>query len=248
LSYLIQFQNKATASATAQGVIVTQQLDASLDWTTLALGSIGFVPTTIDVPAGRNFFSTCVDARTSLGLFVNVTASLDLKTGIVTWKFQSIDPKTGDITLDPLSGFLPPDTTPPIGDGFVPYTIRAKSGLATGASFNAQASIVFDTKAAIPTNTVTNTIDVTPPTSTVAALPGTVTTPSFLVSWSGNDCAGAGVAKYDVYVSVDGTPFTIRQPGTAATSATYNGVVGHTYGFLQRRGRPHLRLLQRGHR
>jgi hypothetical protein len=52
------------------------------------------------------------------------------------------------------------------------------------------------------------------------------------VSWSGSDGAnGSGIATYQVYVSDNGNPYTLWQPATAATSATYAGQVGHTYGF-----------------
>ena len=69
------------------------------------------------------------------------------------------------------------------------------------------------------------------PTSSVAALPATETSASFTVSWSGSDAGGRGVASYSVYVSDNGGPFTAFQTDTAATSATFTGVNGHTYGF-----------------
>jgi hypothetical protein len=127
--------------------------------------------------------------------------------------------------------FLPPDTDPPDGEGYINYTIQPKSGLATGAAIDAQASIVFDTNAPLATPEVVNTIDAGPPTSAVAALPATTTTPSFTVSWSGSDGDGPGIAGYDVYVSDDGGPFTLWQSDTSARSATFTGQVGQTYTF-----------------
>ena len=56
--------------------------------------------------------------------------------------------------------------------------------LTTGAAIRAQASVVFDTNPALPTNTALNTIDVAPPTSTVAPLPASEPAASFPVSWS----------------------------------------------------------------
>ncbi|HET6879682.1 MAG TPA: choice-of-anchor Q domain-containing protein, partial [Pirellulales bacterium] len=69
------------------------------------------------------------------------------------------------------------------------------------------------------------------PTSTVAALPATEASTSFTVSWSGSDAGGPGIASYSVYVSDNGGPFTAFQTATTATSATFAGVDGHTYGF-----------------
>jgi hypothetical protein len=75
-------------------------------------------------------------------------------------------------------------------------------------------------------------VDTIPPTSTVAPLPATTTATTSTVSWSGTDGAsGSGVALYDVYVSQDGGPFTLFQSETLATSATFTGLPGHTYGF-----------------
>ena len=166
----------------------------------------------------------------TLGVYVDIDASLNLSTGLLTVTFTSLDPTTLDTPSNPLVGFLPPDTDPPNGEGYINYTIQPKAGLATGATLDAQASIVFDTNAAIATPQVVNTIDASPPTSTVAALPATTTSPSFTVSWSGSDGAGPGIAGYNVYVSDDG-------------GAVHALAVGHhgDVGDLHRPGRPHLR-------
>jgi hypothetical protein len=92
-----------------------------------------------------------------------------------------------------------------------------------------RASIVFDINAAIATPRIVNTIDASPPTSTVTSLPATTTTPSFTVSWSGSDGAGPGIADYNVYVSDDGGAYMLWQSDITKTSATYTGRVGHTY-------------------
>ena len=231
LPYTIEFSNEKTAEVPADNVIVTEQLSPNLDWSTFQLGTIGFGSYVVNVPPGLTSYSTRVDATATLGVYVDIDASLNLSTGLLTVTFTSLDPTTLDTPSNPLVGFLPPDTNPPNGEGYINYTIQPKAGLATGATLNAQASIVFDTNAAIATPQITNTIDASPPTSTVAALPATTTTPSFTVSWSGSDGAGPGIASYNVYVSDDGGAFTLWQSDTTATSATYTGQVGHTYGF-----------------
>lgn len=79
---------------------------------------------------------------------------------------------------------------------------------------------------------VATTRVVAPPTSSVNPLPAITRTPSFTVSWSGTPGAGAdSIASYDIFVATDGGPFVPFLTGTTATSATYPGQNGHTYGF-----------------
>ncbi len=176
-------------------------------------------------------YTTTIDATATLGLFVDVTAGINLSTGKVTWTFTSIDPTTLDLTSNPLAGFLPPDETPPQGEGSVSYTIKAKANLASGAVVSAQATVVFDTNKPISTAVVSNKIDTTVPTSSVEALQRRQRLPSFTVSWSGSDGAGSGIASYDVFVSTNGGPFQPLETGITATSATFTGQIGDTYGF-----------------
>jgi uncharacterized repeat protein (TIGR01451 family) len=75
----------------------------------------------------------------------------------------------------------------------------------------------------------TNTLDSTPPVSQVKALPPHSCL-DFKVSWSGTD-TGSGIQDYTVYVSDTGGPFTAWQINSPATSATYQGEDGHSYGF-----------------
>lgn len=73
-------------------------------------------------------------------------------------------------------------------------------------------------------------IDDEAPTSSVNPLPEFVESATFPVSWSGTDI-GAGVASYDVYVSVNGRPFTLWLAGTTAASASYAGQDGDVLAF-----------------
>ena len=84
-------------------------------------------------------------------LFLDVTAGIDLSTGIVTWTFTSLDPQTLDQPSDPLAGFLPPNVTAPMGEGYVSYRVRPKLSSATGTRIDAQATVVFDTEAPLDT-------------------------------------------------------------------------------------------------
>jgi hypothetical protein len=145
--------------------------------------------------------------------------------GLLTWNFQSLDPATGLPPTDPSVGFLPPG-----GNGSVFFTVNPKQGLPTNTQIQNHATIVFDLNPPISTPTWLNTLDKTPPTSYVTALPATETTASFTVKWSGSD-VGSGIASYAIYVSDNGGPFTAFQTNLAATSTTFTGQAGHTYGF-----------------
>jgi hypothetical protein len=230
-SYGIEFQNKPTATAPAQVVVVTQQIDPNLDWSTFQLGNIAFGDTVIDVPAGQTSYSTQVDLTATLGIDVDVAAIFNTVTGLATWTFTSIDPTTLDVPSDPLMGFLPLDKVAGEGEGFVNYSIMPKAGAKTGTAINARATVVFDANAPLSTADFLNTLDVGPPTSSVAPLPAN-SPPTFTVSWSGTDNpGGSGVASYNVYVSDDGGAFTPFATDTIATSASFTGQIGHTYGF-----------------
>ena len=234
LSYTIFFENQSTATAPAQDVTVTTTLNPNVDLSMFELLSIGWGSEVLNVPAGLTSYSTrvsYVQPNTGKTILVDVSAALDFRTRTLTWTFTSLDPTTLDTPSDPLAGFLPPDNSTGQGRGYVSYTVDPVAGLASGTVINAAASVVFDKNAAISTQTWTNIIDAGPPTSTVAPLAATQTTPSFLVSWSGHDDPnGSGIASYTIYVSIDGGAFTPWM-NTTATSAEFEGSPGHTYAF-----------------
>lgn len=228
--YKIRFENLATAELPAQEVVVTDTLDASLDWSTLELVGIGFNGTEIEIPAGLREFTTRVTVESDPNpVDVNITFNPD--TGLVTWTMRSVDAATGELPEDPLAGFLPPNDDQHRGEGYVTFRIRPVSGLANGAAIENWARIVFDVNEPIDTNVVVNTIDTVAPTSQVAALSAETALSSVLVSWSGSDDGGSGVAAYDLFVSDNGGAFELWLAGTTETSATFVGTPGHTYAF-----------------
>ena len=230
IPYTIYFENQPTATAPAQIVTVTDNLDPNLDWTTVQLSQIEFNNVTIDVPSGLNTYSGQVNVSTDPNP-VKVNVSFNPSTGMLYWLMQSVDPVTGELPTDPTAGFLPPNNSSNQGTGYVIFTVLPKSSLSNGAVINNQASIVFDANAAIATNSVINTIDATVPTSAVNSLPATTTSTTFPVSWSGSDAGGSGIANYTVYTSIDGGAYGIWQSATALTSATFTATAGHTYAF-----------------
>src|SRR5262249_47623759 len=151
-SYRIDFENEATATAPAQRVVVTDQLDPNLDWSTFQLTDLGFGDTLLSVPAGSQHYLTTVYMTYNGKPFqVQVEASLNAQTGQVYATFQSIDPNT-DLPPDVLTGFLPPEDGTGRGMGHIAYVIKPKANLSTGTRIRNVALITFDANPSIATD------------------------------------------------------------------------------------------------
>ncbi len=235
ISYTVNFENLASASAAAQRVLVTNQLPNNLDWSTFQLTSVGFDSVIISVPGGVKNFETTVTAPHDPLHPVRITVRLNSTTGMVTTTFQSVDPVTGEDTDDPLAGFLPPNDGDGSGSGFISYDIKPVAALTAGTEIKNQASIIFDANAAIVTNQSLNTIDTEAPVSMVNPLPASTTNTSFTVTWGGTDPHhGAGITTYDVFVAIDNGSYTLWQDDVAITSALFTGETGKKYSFYSR--------------
>lgn len=233
LNYTIRFENDPIlANAPVQVLRVTQTLDADLDPRSFRLGSFGFGDFIFTVPENRAFYQTRLDLRDALGIFIDVFAGVDVATSSIFWNLTAIDPLTGEVPDDGLRGFLPPNVTSPQGEGFVTYTVRPKPTATNGAQIDAAARIFFDTEAPVDTPPIFNTLDVTAPTSTVAALPPIVDDRRFRINWSGADGdVGSGIVSYDVYVRRNNGPFQRWLDDTTLNNAEYTGDIGSTYSF-----------------
>ncbi|WP_342361882.1 CARDB domain-containing protein [Terrarubrum flagellatum] len=230
MQYRIDFENAVDATAPAQTIVITQQLDSDLDFRTFRVDDFGWSGATYQLDGDQAFYSGRIDLTSTTGFFVDVTASVDVRTGVVTWTLTTVDPATGRAPADSTVGFLPPDDGDGIGQGFVTYTIKAKNSVVTGDLIDASARIIFDQNGPIDTVPIFNTLDAVAPTSAVEALPATSEDTDFLVSWAGLD-DGAGVATYTIFVSDNGAKFTSWLEDTSFTSAMFAGQAGHTYAF-----------------
>ncbi len=155
LPYTIDFENAPTATAPAQNVTVTDQLDPNLDWSTFAFTAAGFGDNMISVPsANGHFFQTIVPMTYNGETFdVQVQLSIDLGTGLVSATFQSLNPDTS-LPPDALTGFLPPEDGTGRGMGFFSYLVSLKPGLSTGTQVRNVAVVTFDSNASITTDQV----------------------------------------------------------------------------------------------
>jgi hypothetical protein len=248
MPYRIDFENDKKATAPAQNVLVTDQLSSFLDWDTVELIEVGFGDILIQIPAGSRHFQAAVPMSYNEESFeAQMEIGLDAKTGLLTARFYSIDPNT---SLPPsvLAGFLPPENGTGRGQGHINYVVRPKTGLATGVQIRNVAYITFDgsgetiatnqvdphdpAKGTDPTKEALITIDAGVPSSAILPLAPTVITPTFTVSWAGqDDIGGSGVGTYDVYVSADGGLFMLWLHDTQLSQSSYAGAVGHSYAF-----------------
>ena len=250
LAYRIDFENVTNASAPAQQVIITDQLNTNFDWTTFNVSEVGFGDTLIALPPGTAHYAANVPVSyLGTNFQVQIQIGINPASGQVYANFHSIDPNTS--LPPPVNiGFLPPEDGTGRGQGHVTYTVRAKSGVTTGTQLRNVALISFDNQPIIstdqidpnnaaagtdPTKQALITIDAIAPTSHVAALPAQSSLLQVPVSWTGQDDAGgSGVASYDIYVADNGGAWTIWQSTTASTNATFQGKPQHTYGFYSR--------------
>jgi hypothetical protein len=126
LPYQVSFENDPFASAPAQRVVVTDQLERNrLDLGTFLFGPITFGSMLVSPPLGLNPFSITVPYDVNRtpsvpedDVSVQVEGQLDTAPfsptfGLATWTFQTLDPFTGLPPFDPLVGFLPPVSKSP---------------------------------------------------------------------------------------------------------------------------------------
>ncbi len=231
LTYRIDFENDPKfATAPAQEVFVTDELDQNLDLNTFEFLSFGFSNRVFEIPAGRSRYRTTVDLRPGSNLVVDVFLILDPQTRNVSATFRSLDPQTLRLTEDPFAGFLPVNNAQHDGEGFVEFSIRTRSDLGTGTEIRNQAEIVFDVNAPIVTNEVIHTLDSSGPISGIGALPSWVSSRMIPLNLSGSDAGGSGIQFYDIYVSDNGGPYTYWLT-TSETSVVFWGECGHVYAF-----------------
>ncbi|XP_056016072.1 uncharacterized protein LOC125674175 [Ostrea edulis] len=162
MTYKIQFENDANASAPAQRVFIEMKLDRKLDSRTFRLRGFGFGSYQKEMNARQSVIQEKIDMTEDLGIIVALRGGLDIVNNKASWIFQAINASTGLPPSDPSVGFLPPNngTT---GQGFVTFSIRPSSDVKSLDKITAKAAIIFDQNEPIDTPEVFNTIDDTVP-------------------------------------------------------------------------------------
>ena len=147
LHYRIDFWNKECdqqgCPAPTQDVIITDMLDADLDWSTLSFREFGFLRWSIPLEGGQ-YFNVDVDLRPDMNILVNAEGTFDPATGQIEWRFHSLEPISREPPEDPLAGFLPPITDSGYEIGWVEFTVSPKPNLPDGTRIANQAFVKFD--------------------------------------------------------------------------------------------------------
>jgi hypothetical protein len=237
----IFFENDPNlATAPVHNAYIYYKFPAKQDATSFRVGSFGFNGMVFSVPIDLNFYQTRLDLRDSLGLYVDVTAGINVVTNTAFWIFQSIDPLTNQAPLDPLKGFLPikdtsvtasGDALSVKGEGFVNFTIKPISTAQTRDTIFAQAKILFDVNDTIPTNTEFNTVDALPPASSIAS-DSFAADSVLLYIHTTDDRGGSGVKEYDLYVSQDSAAYIKYLEHVTDSVVSFKGVPGSRYHFI----------------
>jgi hypothetical protein len=250
LDYRIDFWNKEDALAATTDVIISDTLDADLDWSTFYFTEIGFLDWQVPLQPTQHFNVDVADVSIDLSpyypgqpivdMVVNVEGSFDSAAGYIEWRFHALDPITRQPPENPYAGFLPPYTASGWEVGWVEFSVDQKTDLASGTVIQNQAFVTFDQNKPNPApkdGPFVNTVDSTPPTS--AAQISTISEPckSIIVSWRANDDqSGSGVHGVDLFVDdlADSNPPYLWSGDVQGSSALFNGTQGSNYGFFTR--------------
>ncbi|MFH0730526.1 MAG: right-handed parallel beta-helix repeat-containing protein [Pseudomonadota bacterium] len=249
VSYHVDFENMASATAPAQFVTVRDKLSSNLDVSTIELLEAGFGNVIIPIPPGQQYLNEVVDydyVDDDYNFKIKVRVEVWIEDGRVNANFSSIDPESEDAELPPAVniGFLMPENNTGRGKGHISFAVKPKDNLASGTAIRNVATIQFDGGLVIDTNQVNPldanegtdpakealiTVDTATPTSAVSPLPDLVQA-TFVVLWSGQD-NDAGIAGYDIWVQEKDGPWTLWKSNIMETSAEFSGIIGNNYYF-----------------
>lgn len=235
--YTVLFENDPEfAMADARRVEIIHYFDDKANPATFRLSDFGFANLSFTVPANRSFYQARLDARDSLGVYVDVVAGIDVINNKAFWILEAIDPSTGQPPLAPDVGMLPiNDSLTHKGEGYVNFSLHSIATAITGDTLLGQATILFDKNEPIETNIHYNVIDAVAPTSQIDSLPDLIDTTAFTISWIGaDDPGGSGLKVYSLYVAENAGPYLLYQSNLIDTSLVFKGRKGDTYSFYTR--------------
>jgi len=121
------------------------------------------------------------------------------------WKME----RDGNILKWDIEGIeLPPNATPPAGEGFVRFSVELADGLPSGTVIENRATIVFDMNPPITTNTWVNVLDFEAPATLMNPINYSAGDTLIAVSCiSADNENGSGIGMYEFFASVDNGPF-----------------------------------------
>lgn len=230
LSYQIQFENKNTATAPAQEVVIIDTLTYNkIDLSNFSFGAFGWGDTLLFPLPGSKEFGIDIDLRPEKNLIVRVTGELNETEKIVKWRFLSLDPATMDLVTDALGGFLPPNNTPPEGEGFVTFTTGLYEDIQHNELIENKAFIVFDVNAPIITNLHRNRFDLVAPVSELSSAIVSTTDTLITLNLSAFDDESR-VRDVEIWVSENDSAYVFNQRA-ANNAVQISGKPGFHYKF-----------------
>lgn len=229
LGYTIYFENDPLlASAPAQKVEIRLPIDPLMNPATVCIESFRFNNQTFTVQGSHSSYQQRLDLRSSVGLYVDVVAGLDLLNNEIVWVFQSIDTATGLPPTGLFQGFLPINNDSHAGEGYVSFSVMPKaSQCQSGDSINAQASIVFDVNPAIATNLWSNIFDAVAPASQLSII--SFADRDSVLFTGADDADGSGLKQYRLYRSENGGAYRMMGAYTASTLLPTTAGVDYRY-------------------
>ncbi|MBR6064714.1 MAG: hypothetical protein IKP54_11245, partial [Bacteroidales bacterium] len=234
MNYTINFENDPDfAMAPASRVKVTYDVPEGQNLASFRLSDFGFGDFVYTVPSNANSYYQRLDMSDSLGVWVDVTAGMDVMNNQLFWIFQSIDPATGAEPVSSQMGFLAINDSLGHGEGYVSFYISPKNNVATGDTVAAEALIVFDDNETIPTNVWTNTFDVVAPSSTLLAEMNELDSLYCTFTFDAQDDPnGSGVKEVEVFVSVNNSSYRSLGSAHPDSSLVYTLENGMHYQFM----------------
>ena len=236
MHYTILFENDPDfATAPASRVRVTYPIPSQQSIASVRLADFGFGSFVFNVPNNTTSYTKRLDVSDSLGVWVDVTAGIDMANNQIFWIFQSVDPATGFEPASSQMGFLLVNDSLHHGEGYVSFSVLPKNNLASGDTVSVDATIVFDDNTAINTNAWKNTFDAVPPTSHLSAQ--TLATDSLVCNFTftaADDPQGSGVDNVELMVSLNDAVYTTVGYYAPTDTAHYTLVDGNIYRFISR--------------
>lgn len=237
MRYVILFENDPDfATAPASRVRISYPIPPQQNIASVRLSDFGFGSHVFTVPSNTTNYTKRLDVSDSLGVWVDVTAGIDVVNNELFWIFQSVDPVTGFEPSNSQLGFLLVNDSLGHGEGYVSFAISPKTNtLVSGDTVSPMATIIFDDNNAISTNAWLNTFDAVPPVSTLVATLSDDDTNQLDIRFSAfDDLSGSGVENVELLVSTNADAYASVGVFTLEDTARYQLQEGNRYRFISR--------------
>jgi hypothetical protein len=134
LPYLIRFENDSKfATSAVNKVVVTHPIDKMANMFSFQLGDFTFRNFSYHIPPNTSHYFKRLNLVDSIGVYLDVTAGIDVTKNQAFWIFQAFDPVSGLQNINPDLGFLLiNDSITHNGEGSVSFTIKPKNNALTG--------------------------------------------------------------------------------------------------------------------